>query len=256
MLGAARIERDGGDAAADGYLEKLPAHRVGFEPGLDILAEPFRDEPRIGLLRVGQDDAELVTADATRQVGGAHVLTDQIAQRPQHPVSHPRAVRVVDLLELVEVEEQQRQRSPGATAAVDLPLQRVLEVAPIVQAGERIRHDQALDRAERRRVDDRHVAVMRVDVREVVEHRHALADITPQPPQQLATVARRVSPQAFRLRFPQLDVGDLRDPVGMRPTQRGRREHRLPRIVLGHGPLAIGLGADSWHVAYLQRREA
>src|SRR2546427_12585848 len=103
MLGTGRIERGRGDPPADGHLEKVTAHRVGLKPGLDILTEPFRDDPRVELRRVGEDDGELVTAHATRHVRCAHMLADEITHRPEHPVPYPGAVGVVDLPELVEV---------------------------------------------------------------------------------------------------------------------------------------------------------
>ena len=55
--------------------------------------------------RLGEDDDELVAAEATDRVVAARRAPDRIADRGQHPVALDVPRLVVDALEAVEVEE-------------------------------------------------------------------------------------------------------------------------------------------------------
>ena len=52
----------------------------------------------------------------------------------QRPAAAQMAVRVVDRLEAVEVEEQQRQRPAAARGALGFPPQHLVQVARVVEA--------------------------------------------------------------------------------------------------------------------------
>ncbi len=86
---------------------------------------------RHGLL---QHDGELVPAVPHREVLGTNVQADDATDLPQHVVAHPVAVHVVDLLEVVEVDEQQR----GGGLAAHRTGQPRLEGAPVLQSGQHI----------------------------------------------------------------------------------------------------------------------
>ena len=63
-----------------------------------------------------QRDDELLTAVARRLVDAARLLAQDPADRPQHGVALRMAVGVVDRLEVVEVEDQQREVEAEARA--------------------------------------------------------------------------------------------------------------------------------------------
>jgi hypothetical protein len=55
-------------------------------------------------------------------------------------------VGIVDLLEMVDIEHDQRQWISFATSSRNLTLQRFVEIAPVVQAGQAVTHGQFLQR--------------------------------------------------------------------------------------------------------------
>src|SRR5678816_2036186 len=97
----------------------------------------------------------------------------------QHVVAGEVAVLVVDLLEVVDVEHQQRQRPAVARAACDLALEELEEVALVVGAGQGV-HDRhpvdlfvvaRLDAGAGQELEDRGA-----DLEEVGVAQHALGD--------------------------------------------------------------------------------
>ena len=102
-----RVVRVAGDA--DARRRRAPrsprdVDRLG-EP-LEDLAGDDGDVARV--LHVVDDDRELVAAQARDDVGLAHAFLDARRDRPQHRVARGVAVRVVHLLEVVEVDVEQR----------------------------------------------------------------------------------------------------------------------------------------------------
>ena len=77
------------------------ADRLGDAPG-----QPLRVG---GIGDVGLDDGELVAADARDGVGFAHAAAQPAGHHPQQLVAGRMAERVVDVLELVEIETQHRE---------------------------------------------------------------------------------------------------------------------------------------------------
>ena len=77
-------------------------------PASSACAHPPAD--RLGVGRVGQDDRELVAAEAGEHVAGAQHRAQTRADLLEHEVAGAVAERVVELLEAVEVDEQQRDR--------------------------------------------------------------------------------------------------------------------------------------------------
>src|SRR5574341_2004309 len=53
-------------------------------------------------------DRTIVAPVTARNVRRPHVLQDETPDQPQHLVPHPMAVFIVDFLELIEIEQQQR----------------------------------------------------------------------------------------------------------------------------------------------------
>src|SRR3712207_6928366 len=86
--------------------------------------------------------------DGIRDIGVTGVQTCAL------PIFVARVVaeRVVDLLEVVDVEQHERSAAAVAGGALELALERLVEVAPVVQAGERVAHGLLAARAEVARV--------------------------------------------------------------------------------------------------------
>ena len=64
--------------------------------------------------------------------------SQHLAGARERAVARVVAEPVVDLLEVVEVADQQAQRALAAPRPLELQLERLLEAAPVQQAGERV----------------------------------------------------------------------------------------------------------------------
>ena len=104
--------------------------------GADALGELHGPE-RAG---AGQDHGELVAADAVAAVRGALGRADRVGQGLEALVAGLVAVRVVGELEVVDVEQRERERLAGAPDAPELTGEVLLEGAVVAQAGERVGH--------------------------------------------------------------------------------------------------------------------
>ena len=85
-----------------------------------------------------EEDRELVTADAEGAVGAAQGVVQQGAEAAQDAIAVGVAARVVDRLELVDVDEEERQRDVVAQGGRDLPIELLVEGAMVAQPGERV----------------------------------------------------------------------------------------------------------------------
>ena len=61
-----------------------------------------------GFVALDEERRELVTAHPSREIRAAQRVAEQLGDVPEHPVTLRVAQRVVDLLEVVEVEEDER----------------------------------------------------------------------------------------------------------------------------------------------------
>ena len=91
-----------------------------------------------GLVAVGQQHGELVATEPGDDVGVAHGPAQDAADRDEELVAGVVAEAVVDLLEVVEVEQQDRAALAVATAALEVPLELGVEPAPVGQAGQHV----------------------------------------------------------------------------------------------------------------------
>ena len=99
------------DADAGAHEQRQALEAEGL---LDRAGEAAGDG--LGLLDGGagrQQDGELVAADAGHQVGAGHAGLQPRADLAQEPVTRLMAERVVELLEVVEVDQQQRELALG-----------------------------------------------------------------------------------------------------------------------------------------------
>src|SRR5438552_13517812 len=106
--------RDGDDADAGGDGGRPAEHRT------DPAGEAIGD--RVGHAAVGlrHQDAELVATQPAHEIGLAHRAAHRVGDEPQDRVAGGVAVRVVDPLEVVQVEIDQSQRPAVATVAAQL----------------------------------------------------------------------------------------------------------------------------------------
>ena len=77
--------------------------------------------------RVGEDERELVAADAREHVGLAQHLPQGVADAHQQGIAGGMAERVVDALEAVEVEQHERCRATVAARPADLAIELLLK---------------------------------------------------------------------------------------------------------------------------------
>ena len=138
-LSSSSSRRDGvvGEAGdADAHRERLAAgvERPLFEARPDALA----DGERLRARRLDEDDDELLAAVAGGDVDAAHRLLDDVRDLAQRRVAGAVTVAVVVLLEVVEVAEQDRERLLVLPRAGELLAQALVQVAVVVEAGERV----------------------------------------------------------------------------------------------------------------------
>src|SRR5207247_62429 len=85
--------------------------------------------------RAWQPDRELFAADPRNQIAVAHRGLEQTSDVFQRGIASGMPERVVELLEVVEVDVDERRRSARSGAR---RIEHALELAPVAQAGERI----------------------------------------------------------------------------------------------------------------------
>jgi hypothetical protein len=84
----------------------------------------------------GQQHRELVAAQPRDQVRRARDAEQCLRGGPQRRLAGVVAVAIVELLEMVRVEQQDRHRVPVATRSPDLEATGVEEVSPVRQPGQ------------------------------------------------------------------------------------------------------------------------
>ena len=94
---------------------------------------------------LGHDHRELLAAGPRGHVVAAHLVAHQRAELAEHRVAREVAEGVVDLLEVIDVEEDQREAARVAAGAGGLALERLVEVALVVQLGEAVHRHQPVD---------------------------------------------------------------------------------------------------------------
>jgi hypothetical protein len=83
---------------------RLPRELVGA----DLLGEPQRQTDRVGTVGARQHEDELVAAVAEERVPAAYDRLDPLGELPEHLVTAQVPVRVVDRLEEVDIEQENR----------------------------------------------------------------------------------------------------------------------------------------------------
>ena len=88
--------------------------------------------------RAGQQDREFVAAEARAGVAGADLGLGAPRDFLERLVAGQVSEAIVDLLEVIDVDHEAGQRLAGAFGARQLLAQPVVEIAPVVPAGEEI----------------------------------------------------------------------------------------------------------------------
>src|SRR5437879_870486 len=137
-LAGIAVGRKAGKSYRDGQLE----HSVPcwYLRPLDGPAHGFRTRAQCRFSRSGKDNDEFLPAGPTSDIFLAHAGCQFLRDPPQGTVADFVAQRVVDPLEMIHVDRHDADRSSETTRAQDFAVQAFLELAAIVQAGERIAH--------------------------------------------------------------------------------------------------------------------
>ncbi len=126
--------------AADGDRQVQLAARRRDRLRPDGLADALADPAQRGVVGdVGHEHRELLAAPARRDAAGAEGALDALCDAREHDVADGMAVRVVDGLEAVDVEQQHGRRAAGVGGAAQLGHQLLGEVAAVREAGQRVR---------------------------------------------------------------------------------------------------------------------
>ena len=114
-------------------MARSPGRRTQAE-----VAQAVGGHERVGGVGVRQDDRELVAADAEGTVAVAQRVADAVGHAHEQAVAGRMALAVVDDLEVVEVDEQQRDGHLVATVELELAVELLLERAVVAEAGEAV----------------------------------------------------------------------------------------------------------------------
>ena len=228
--------------------EESDAHRrrdrqvaaLGVDRQLDRAQQLVRDLGDVVARRVVQQHDELVAAEARHHVARAQACGDARGHGLQQAVADEVPQRIVDALEVVEVDEQQRQRRVGRARPLDLPAQPFHERHAVRQAGERVVVREVMD-----------ARLRGVAVAQVAHHRHAqlLVAIDQRAPDQLHRDALAVLADDGAL------VGEIlpavehalhvRALVGRDEVDRPAAAHLLQRIAQHLAQRRVGVGDDA-----------
>src|SRR5262245_57815194 len=96
-------------------------------------------------VRLRQYRCELFAAVAGNPVVGTQTREESSADLDEDLVANSMSMRIINELEMVDVDEDQRQRSAMAPGMRRSRRQLIVEVAPIERADERVRHGEHAD---------------------------------------------------------------------------------------------------------------
>ena len=125
----------------EGQLQPVHVPRRGME----VRAHAFERRSRGRQRRVGQQQHELLAAPAGEHIRLAQQRLRVMRQRAQHRIADGVPVRVVDALEVVEIDERHAPRRGRALAAQALGLQQLLHATTVHEAGQLVVRGQAMD---------------------------------------------------------------------------------------------------------------
>src|SRR5579864_6976864 len=131
------MKRKGGDA----YRDRDQSQRLPLMPHVQLTQlrrYTLRPSVRVVQLGSGQDDDELFSAETAHNILRADAPAEEGRELAQDRVARIVAVGVVKLLEVVEIEHEDAERLLGPHGAADFSIQRLFEIAAVVESGERV----------------------------------------------------------------------------------------------------------------------
>ena len=138
LVGVGAVAREAGDADRDRRPDRLARGLDVVRARRDRAADPLGDLEGLLRRRLGQQDRELLAAEARRHVVVAQVRAEHFRDALQHRVAREVAVGVVDVAQQVEVRHHQRQRPFEALGAQQLLVQREREVPRVEETRLRV----------------------------------------------------------------------------------------------------------------------
>ena len=127
VLGALRDPDRDRDRAGEAELDPVEA-----------LGEPGREGDRALLAAAGDDHGELLAADPADDIACADARAEMVCEVRQHVVADGVAEDVVDLLEVVDVDHHDRHVRVLCRGQRQLAAEALVEVAVVVEPGERV----------------------------------------------------------------------------------------------------------------------
>src|SRR5262249_52225776 len=101
---------------------------------LDLTPDPFGDAQRRGCAGARHQDDELLTAVARAYVEDAHGAPEDICHLPEHAVSNQVSLRVVEILEVVQVYHEERELVGLPALTLNLLLQTRFEIPAVEES--------------------------------------------------------------------------------------------------------------------------
>ncbi len=139
-VGALEEPRGGLAVAELGDAGRDPDHLAAGDRHVhEAVVHPLEELRGVVRRRLRHDHRELVAADAAADVDGPDLVAEALRDLGEDGVARQVADAVVDGLEVVEVDDQERQPPVVALRAERLAAKRLVEVALVEEAGERVR---------------------------------------------------------------------------------------------------------------------
>ena len=123
--------------------------------GGDSLADALAHRIRAVAAGIRQDQSELVAAEARHHVGLARAAANDRGRLDQCAAAGQMPMRVVDRLEAVQVDKEQRERPSAARRALGFATQDLIQIPRVVQVREIVGNRQRLRPFQNQRVVER-----------------------------------------------------------------------------------------------------
>jgi len=140
-IGARFVPKRDTDTGADVQVDTGQCDRL-LQRGEDFARD---NGGVVGTADVAQQDQELIAAEAANDVMRAYTRAQAAAHLEQQLIADGMTHRVVDVLEAVQIDEQQRQHGLAAARVVDRIARALVKQEPVGQAGKRIVMRKLLD---------------------------------------------------------------------------------------------------------------
>ncbi len=101
----------------------------------DFRLDPLGDHQGASGGRFGKNDRELLSPVPGDDIRGPGALPEEFPDLPEREVAGRMSEAVVELLEIVHVDHQERQGVPVPAGAVQFPAQRLVEFPMIIKTG-------------------------------------------------------------------------------------------------------------------------